>query len=237
MLGPSGCGKTSTLRLIAGFEKLDSGSIKLDGVDMAAKPPHKRPVNTVFQSYALFPHMTVAENVAFGLRYKKVGKAETARRVGEAMELVQLGTLASRRPGPALGRPAAAGRAGAGDRARTAGAAAGRAARRPGRAAARGSAGRAQADPGDARDHVRLRHARPGRGADDERPGRGDEGRARRAVRRAAGALRGAGDGVRGELPRDVQPDPGDGLRRVRDARRVHAALRRRRALRARRWR
>ena len=65
---------------------------------MSAKPPHKRPVNTVFQSYALFPHMTVAENVAFGLRYKKVGKAETARRVGEAMELVQLGELASRRP-------------------------------------------------------------------------------------------------------------------------------------------
>ena len=103
MLGPSGCGKTSTLRLIAGFEKLDSGSIKLDGVDMSAKPPHKRPVNTVFQSYALFPHMTVAENVAFGLRYKKVGKAETARRVGEAMELVQLGTLASRRPGQLSG--------------------------------------------------------------------------------------------------------------------------------------
>ena len=98
MLGPSGCGKTSTLRLIAGFEKLDSGSIKLDGVDMSGKPPHKRPVNTVFQSYALFPHMTVAENVAFGLRYKKVGKAETTRRVGEAMELVQLGELASRRP-------------------------------------------------------------------------------------------------------------------------------------------
>ena len=98
LLGPSGCGKTSTLRLIAGFEKLDSGSIKLDGVDMSGKPPHKRPVNTVFQSYALFPHMTVAENVAFGLRYKKVGKAETTRRVGEAMELVQLGELASRRP-------------------------------------------------------------------------------------------------------------------------------------------
>jgi len=103
LLGPSGCGKTSTLRLIAGFEKLDAGSIVLDGVDMSAKPPHKRPVNTVFQSYALFPHMTVAENVAFGLRYKKVGKAETARRVGEAMELVQLGSLGSRRPGQLSG--------------------------------------------------------------------------------------------------------------------------------------
>jgi spermidine/putrescine transport system ATP-binding protein len=98
MLGPSGCGKTSTLRLIAGFEKLDAGAIKLDGVDMSAKPPHKRPVNTVFQSYALFPHMTVAENVAFGLRYQKCSKADAARRVGEAMEMVQLGELGSRRP-------------------------------------------------------------------------------------------------------------------------------------------
>jgi spermidine/putrescine transport system ATP-binding protein len=98
LLGPSGCGKTSTLRLIAGFEKLDSGAIRLDGVDMSSKPPHKRPVNTVFQSYALFPHMTVADNVAFGLRYQRCTKAEAARRVDEAMEMVQLSALASRRP-------------------------------------------------------------------------------------------------------------------------------------------
>jgi spermidine/putrescine transport system ATP-binding protein len=103
MLGPSGCGKTSTLRLIAGFEKLDAGAIKLDGVDMSGTPPHKRPVNTVFQSYALFPHMTVAENVAFGLRYQKCSKADTVRRVGEAMEMVQLGALAARRPGQLSG--------------------------------------------------------------------------------------------------------------------------------------
>ncbi|MDA0168281.1 ABC transporter ATP-binding protein [Solirubrobacter taibaiensis] len=103
LLGPSGCGKTSTLRLIAGFEKLDSGAITLDGADIASKPPHKRPVNTVFQSYALFPHMTVAENVAFGLRYKRVSKTEVARRVGEAMDLVQLGELGARRPGQLSG--------------------------------------------------------------------------------------------------------------------------------------
>src|ERR1700754_4776237 len=103
LLGPSGCGKTSTLRLIAGFEKLDAGAIRLDGVDMSSKPPHKRPVNTVFQSYALFPHMTVAENVAFGLRYQRVSKADAARRVGEAMEMVQLGGLAGRRPGQLSG--------------------------------------------------------------------------------------------------------------------------------------
>jgi spermidine/putrescine transport system ATP-binding protein len=103
LLGPSGCGKTSTLRLIAGFENLDSGAIKLDGVDLSGKPPHKRPVNTVFQSYALFPHMTVAENVAFGLRYQKCTKAEASRRVGEAMEMVQLGGLEARRPGQLSG--------------------------------------------------------------------------------------------------------------------------------------
>jgi len=103
LLGPSGCGKTSTLRLIAGFERLDGGTITLDGADIGGKPPHKRPVNTVFQSYALFPHMSVAENVAFGLRYKRVSKSEVARRVGEAMELVQLGALAERRPGQLSG--------------------------------------------------------------------------------------------------------------------------------------
>jgi spermidine/putrescine transport system ATP-binding protein len=103
LLGPSGCGKTSTLRLIAGFERLDGGAITLDGADIGGKPPHKRPVNTVFQSYALFPHMSVAENVAFGLKYKRVSKSEVTRRVGEAMELVQLGHLAERRPGQLSG--------------------------------------------------------------------------------------------------------------------------------------
>src|SRR6478672_8699883 len=82
MLGPSGCGKTTTLRLIAGFERPDEGAIRLDGVDLSGTPPHKRPVNTVFQSYALFPHMTVRENVAFGLRYKKATRAEVDRRTG-----------------------------------------------------------------------------------------------------------------------------------------------------------
>ena len=83
LLGPSGCGKTTTLRMIAGFERPDEGQILLDGVDMAQTPPHKRNVNTVFQNYALFPHLTVEENVAFGLRYKKASKQETKERVGE----------------------------------------------------------------------------------------------------------------------------------------------------------
>src|SRR3954454_9988316 len=90
LLGSSGCGKTTTLRMIAGFEKPDAGSIRLDGRDLSVVPPHRRPVNTVFQSYALFPFMSVSANVAFGLRYSGADKAETERRVGAALELVQM---------------------------------------------------------------------------------------------------------------------------------------------------
>jgi spermidine/putrescine transport system ATP-binding protein len=90
MLGPSGCGKTTTLRMIAGFERPSEGKILLDGEDMTATPPHKRPVNTVFQHYALFPHLNVFDNVAFGLRRQRVDANEIRRRVGEALELVQL---------------------------------------------------------------------------------------------------------------------------------------------------
>jgi len=103
ILGPSGCGKTTTLRMVAGFEQPTSGSIFLDGIDVAARPPHKRNVNTVFQNYALFPFLTVAENVGFGLRYRKLGKAEQAERVGAALELVQLTGYERRRPGQLSG--------------------------------------------------------------------------------------------------------------------------------------
>ena len=98
LLGASGCGKTTTLRMIAGFEKPDSGRIELDGRDVVADPPHKRPVNTVFQSYALFPFMNVWDNVAFGLRYHNATKAETKERVGAALDLVQMNEFAKRRP-------------------------------------------------------------------------------------------------------------------------------------------
>src|SRR6187399_2438471 len=98
MLGPSGCGKTTTLRMIAGFEQPTSGQILLDGEDMAFTPPHKRNVNTVFQSYALFPHLSVQDNVAFGLRRQKTPKNEIKQRVGEALELVQLTGLERRKP-------------------------------------------------------------------------------------------------------------------------------------------
>jgi spermidine/putrescine transport system ATP-binding protein len=97
LLGPSGCGKTTTLRMIAGFEQPTEGEIFLAGQPIAGVPPFRRNVNTVFQHYALFPHMNVAQNVGYGLRQKKVDKAEVARRVGEALELVRLGGYGSRR--------------------------------------------------------------------------------------------------------------------------------------------
>ncbi|GAB4448231.1 MAG: ABC transporter ATP-binding protein [Chloroflexi bacterium OHK40] len=98
MLGPSGCGKTTTLRMIAGFEYPTSGEIRIHGREMATIPAHQRPVNTVFQSYALFPHMSVAQNVAFGLEMKRLPKAEIGPRVAEALEMVRLGGFAERRP-------------------------------------------------------------------------------------------------------------------------------------------
>jgi len=98
MLGPSGCGKTTTLRMIAGFESPSEGRIFIEGKDVTAAPPNRRPVNTVFQNYALFPHLTVEQNVAFGLRLRRVPAAETQRRVQEALEMVRLPGMGKRRP-------------------------------------------------------------------------------------------------------------------------------------------
>ena len=98
LLGPSGCGKTTTLRMIGGFEDATSGRIFLGDRDVVGLPPYKRDVNTVFQSYALFPHMTVAENVAFGLERRRIGKTERRSRVREVLELVDLAGREDRRP-------------------------------------------------------------------------------------------------------------------------------------------
>jgi putative spermidine/putrescine transport system ATP-binding protein len=98
MLGPSGSGKTTTLRVIAGFELADAGRVQLHGVDVTRRPPYERPLNTVFQDYALFPHMSVGENVAYGLRVNGVGKGERRRRAAEALEMVRLPDVAERRP-------------------------------------------------------------------------------------------------------------------------------------------
>jgi spermidine/putrescine transport system ATP-binding protein len=98
LLGPSGCGKTTTLRMIAGFERPTEGEIRIEGEDVAQLPPHKRPTNTVFQSYALFPHLSVEANVAFGLKRKKVAKDEIAERVRAELERVGLASHAKRKP-------------------------------------------------------------------------------------------------------------------------------------------
>ncbi|MCL6569409.1 MAG: ATP-binding cassette domain-containing protein, partial [Meiothermus silvanus] len=98
LLGPSGCGKTTLLRMIAGFDAPDEGRILIAGQDMRGVPPYRRPVNTVFQNYALFPHLTVEQNIAFGLRMKRMPKDQIAKRVGWALELVNMQGLETRRP-------------------------------------------------------------------------------------------------------------------------------------------
>ncbi len=103
MLGPSGCGKTTTLRMIGGFEEPSRGTVYLGGRDVTDQPPYKREVNTVFQSYALFPHLNVFENVAFGLRRRKVAKGDIKSRVDEALRLVEMSGFGERKPGQMSG--------------------------------------------------------------------------------------------------------------------------------------
>ena len=98
LLGPSGSGKTTLLRMLAGFESPSEGRITIDGVDMAGIAPNRRPVNTVFQSYAVFPHMSVADNIGYGLKLDGMGRAERASRVEEMLALVQLHGLGDRKP-------------------------------------------------------------------------------------------------------------------------------------------
>ena len=98
LLGPSGCGKTTTLRMIAGFEHPDEGEIRISGESVRGVPPHRRHVNTVFQNYSLFPHMNVAENVAYGLHQQRTPRAEIRERVAEALDMVQMRSFADRKP-------------------------------------------------------------------------------------------------------------------------------------------
>ena len=97
LLGPSGCGKTTLMRLVAGFETPDSGRVTLAGQDLAGAPPHRRPVNMMFQSYALFPHLNVFDNIAFGLRRQGASRAAIFARVGELLDIVQMQNLGARR--------------------------------------------------------------------------------------------------------------------------------------------
>ena len=185
LLGPSGCGKTTTLRMIGGFEDPTEGRVFLGGEDVTEYPPYRRDVNTVFQSYALFPHLSVERNVAFGLERKKVcqGGGPHAHRRGARPRPAREVRQAQARP--ALRRPGAAGRARPRAGQPAAGAAARRAARRTRPAPAQAAPDRAQAHPAGHRDHVRARHARPGRGDVD---GRHDRRHARGPDR--AGRLR-----------------------------------------------
>src|ERR671937_2028880 len=98
LLGPSGSGKTTTLRLIAGFEQPDAGSVELAGSDVTRRPPYARDVNTVFQDYALFPHMTILQNVEYGLRVRRVAKEDRRRRAAAALDMVRLGAFGARKP-------------------------------------------------------------------------------------------------------------------------------------------
>ena len=158
--------------MIAGLEFPTEGSLTIFGQEVGTLPPNKRPVNTVFQNYALFPHLDVNDNVGFGLKMQKVTKQEIASRVDEALAMVRLGTHGQAPADAAVGRPAAARRAGPCARQPAEGAAARRAARRARPEAAPGDAERAQEPAARARHHVRVRHPRPGRGAHDERPHR-----------------------------------------------------------------
>ena len=207
LLGPSGCGKTTTLRMIGGFEEPTDGRVFLGGDDVTERPPYKRDVNTVFQSYALFPHLSVEKNVALRARAEqgRQGRGPHAHRRGARAGAARPPRQAQARP--ALRRPAAARRARPRARQPPARPAARRAARRARPAPAQAAPDRAQAHPAGRRHHLRARHARPGGGHDDGRHDRGDARRPDRAGRRRRRPLRAPPHGVRGELPRRLEPD------------------------------
>ena len=187
LLGPSGCGKTTTLNLIGGFIPLTSGELRIEGQRVNDLPPHRRNVNTVFQNYALFPHMSVADNVAFGLRMERPGRrgGRSARR--RVPRPGRPGRLSGPVPGPALRRTGPARRTGPCARQAAGRAAARRAARGARPQAPQADAGRALAHPPPGRHDLRVRDARPGGGAvdGDADRGHGRAGASARSVRRA----------------------------------------------------
>ena len=177
--GPSGCGKTTLLRIIAGLERASAGRVLIGGRDLTDRPPRERGLAMVFQSYAVFPHMTVADNIAFGLAMQRKPKDVIDRQVRRAASLLHIEAFLDRYPAQAVRRPAAAGGGGARARRRAGGAADGRAAVEPGCAPPPRDALRAQGGAAGSRDDDHLRHARPDRGDGARRPHRRD-------VRRAA---------------------------------------------------
>ena len=206
LVGPSGCGKTTALRMVAGLEEISEGELKIGDRVVNHVPSRDRDIAMVFQSYALYPHLSVYENIAFGLRLKKMPKNEIDERVQRAASLLGLDGLPEAQAARALRRPAPARRDGPRDRARAGGVPDGRAALEPRREAARADARRDREAPERPRRDDDLRHARPGRGDDDGRPRRRDaQGRAA-AGRRPADALRPA----RQPLRRRLHRQPGD---------------------------
>ncbi len=185
LVGPSGCGKSTTLRMIAGLEEVTDGEIWIGERLVNELEPKDRDIAMVFQDYALYPHMSVFENMAFGLRYRRYAKAEIRRRVADAAQILGIEPLLGQAPEAALGRPAPARRDGPRDRARPRGLPLRRAALEPRRQAPRADAHRDQAPAPAGLDHRGLRHPRPGRGDDARRPHRDHARRPDRAGRHA----------------------------------------------------
>ena len=213
LVGPSGCGKTTALRMVAGLEEISEGVLKIGDRVVNHVPSRDRDIAMVFQSYALYPHLSVYENIAFGLRLKKMSKAEIDERVKRGLEPARPRRVPEAQAARALRRPAAARRDGPRDRARARGVPDGRAALEPRREAARADARRDRQAAERPRRDDDLRHARPDRGHDDGRPRRRHaQGRAA-AGRRPADALRPAGQPLRRRLhrqPRDEHARLGD---------------------------
>ena len=177
-VGPSGCGKSTLLRMIAGLEPISGGDLLIDGARMNEVPAAKRGIAMVFQSYALYPHMTVYQNLAFGLETARVPKAEIQQRVARAAEILRIEPLLKRKPKQLSRRAAAARRHRPGHRARTEDLPVRRAAVEPRRRAAGADARRDRQAAQRPRQHHDLRDARPGRGHDHGRQDRGAAGRA-----------------------------------------------------------
>ena len=209
LVGPSGCGKTTALRMVAGLETITDGTISIGGRVVNELTPKDRDVAMVFQNYALYPHLSVADNIAFGLRLRKRPKKEVDdERITWAAKLLDLTPYLDAQAEGALRRPAPAGGDGPGDRPEPAGLPHGRAALEPRREAARPDARRDRQAPARARHDDDLRHARPDRGDDDGRPGRRHEHGRAAPGRPAAGAVRRAVEPLRRELHRHAADEP-----------------------------
>ena len=211
LVGPSGCGKTTALRMIAGLESISGGTLSIDDRVVNGVPPKERDIAMVFQNYALYPHMTVYDNMAFGLKLRKLPKEEIDRRVREAGRHPRARGPAATQAEGVVGRSAAAGGHGSRDRPRAQGVPDGRTAVQPRCQAARADAHRDRADPARAERHHDLRHARPGRGDDHGRPrGRDPQGEAAAGGHPAA-PVRPPREPLRGRLHRLARHEHGGG--------------------------